>query len=185
MSKAIQPRRTGRVQVTPGELTLEDLNLLICGWDNYVPRGDLALRTEDAFHKFLRRYGADPYGWDGPHPPEGYDLELELAGIIESWNAEIENDPRLTKFQALEPSTPISQKAQVPKPKRRPQLKPQVAAKAARSEDSKPSPAPEAVKEEAQKPKNEAWFYPAGGSGGSTNPLDEPWPEPFEEGEAN
>ncbi len=171
MRKPVEPRRVGRVHVTPAELTLDDINLLIGGWDDYVPRGDQALKTEDAFHDFLRRYGADPHGWYGPHPPEGYDLELEL----EKFDEEVE-DPRLTSCGlGQEPPTRIKQKAS--KPKRRSRRKPQVAAKAASS------PAPEAVKEKAQKPKKEVWFYPAGGSGGSTNPLDEPWPEPFEEGE--
>jgi len=177
MRKSIQPRRAGRVQVTPAELTLDDFIVLSGGWDDYVPRGDQALRTEEDFHDFIRRYGADPWGWDGPHPPEGYDLELEL----EKFDEEVE-DPRLTPSGGFqEPPARIKQKTS--KPKRRSRPKPQAAAKAARSEDSKPSPAPEAVKEEAQKPKNEVWFHPAGGSGGSTNPGDEPWPEPFEAGE--
>lgn len=181
MSKAIQPRRTGRIHVTPAEITLGDLNLFIDGWDDTRAGEHRALRTEDSFHDFLRRYGADPHSWNGPHPPEGYELELELEKTV----VEEGEDPRLTPCGlGLEPSAPISQTTQVPKPKPRPRLKSQVAAKATRSENSKPSsPAPEAVKKEAQKPKNEEWFYPAGGSVGSTSPLDEPWPELFEKGE--
>ncbi len=80
MRKAIKPRRTGRVQVTPHELELEDLNLFIFGWE--PPAGEYgALRTEDSFHDFLRRYGAAPRGWYGPHPPEGYDLDEQLKEI--------------------------------------------------------------------------------------------------------
>ena len=178
MRKPVQPRNAGRIHVTPADLQLEDLTMLACGWIEPRAGEHPALRTEDAFHDFLRRYGADAHGWDGPHPPAGYDLEQELGKI-----AEEAEDPRLTPFQGLEPPARIKQKAS--KPKRRPRPKPQVAAKAARSEDSKPSPAPEAVKEEAQEPKNEVWFYPAGRSGGSTSPLDEPWPESFEEGESD
>ncbi len=178
MRKQIKPRRASRVQVTPAELELEDINLMIGGWK--PPAGEYGvLRTEDAFHDFLRRYGGDWRGWDGPHPPEGYDLELELEKTV-AWQKD--EDPRLTPCTpGLEPPARIKQNGS--KPKRRPRPKSQVAAKAARSEDSKSSPAPEAVKEEAQKPKNKAWFYPAGGSGGSTNPGEEPWPELFEEGE--
>ena len=176
MRKQIKPRLAGRIQVTPAELQLEDLIILSGGWMEPRAGGHQALKTEDAFHDFLRRYGSDLRSWDGPHPPEGYDLELEL----EKFDEEVE-DPRLTPFQCQERPAPTNKKA--PKPKRRQRPKPQVAAKAVRSKDSKPSPAPEAVKEEAKKPKKEVWFYPAGGSGGSTNPGEEPWPELFEEGD--
>ena len=178
MRRPIKPRNAGRVHVTPAELELEDINLLIFGWDDYVPGDKAVLRTEEAFHDFLRRYGAEPRGWHGPHPPGGYNLELELEKTVAWKEAE---DPRLTpSIPGLEPP---ARKQKASKPKRRARPKPQVAAKAAKSKDSKPSPAPEAAKEEAQKPKKEVWFHPQGGSGGSTNPLDEPWPEPFEAGE--
>ncbi len=91
MRKPVEPRRVGRVHVTPAELTLDDFNLLIFGWDDYVPGEDCALKTEEAFHDFLRRYGADPHSWYGPHPPEGYDLELELKKFVAR---EEDEDPR-------------------------------------------------------------------------------------------
>ncbi len=182
MRKSIQPRRAGRVHVTPAEITLTDLNLLICGWENnYAPGMDRALKTEEAFHDFLRHYGAAPRGWYGPHPPEGYNLELELEKI----SGKEDEDPRLNPSGGFQ--EPPARKQKASKPKRRPRLKTQVTAKAAKSQDTKPSPAPEAVKQEA-KPKKSAWFYPAGGSdgggsGGGTSPLGEPWPEPFEGGD--
>ena len=108
---------------------------------------------------------------------------LKRLGLLTPAEKALLADLEKTVFTPFQAPEPPARKKKASKPKLRPRPKPQVAAKAARSKDSRPSPAPEAAKEEAQKPKNEVWFYPAGGSGGSTNPLDEPWPEPFEAGE--
>ncbi len=79
MRKAIKPRNVGRGQVTPAELGLGDLILLVQGWAEPRQGEDRNLTTESLFHDFLRQYGADLY--NGPHPPGGYDLDKQLEEI--------------------------------------------------------------------------------------------------------
>ncbi|MDA2933339.1 hypothetical protein MYX82_03240 [Acidobacteria bacterium AH-259-D05] len=76
----------------PEELKIDDFMLFIGGWRPPSPGDRRALKSEEEFHEFLKCYGKSAHHWKDAHPPEGYDLQQEIAKI-HAWRDE--PDPRL------------------------------------------------------------------------------------------